>query len=281
MIPKLRHLHAIIAKLDGAIVAFSGGADSALLAEVADTALPSRALIVTADSPSLPRQELEAAIRLASDRGWQHQVIQTRELDDERYSSNPSNRCYYCKAELMGQLAPIALRSGYPILLGTNVDDLSDFRPGQKAASEGGALHPMVEARLTKQEIRAESRRLGLPTWDKPAAACLASRFRHGVRVTAYGLARVEAAERSVIEKGYRVVRVRDLGQDHAVVEVGSDEVGRLFEERSEIEVVVSDAGFRIVDLDPDGYRMGSMGALAVLPLIVDVAPLDGDVTQG
>lgn len=267
MIAKLKDLFAIIGRLDGAIVAFSGGADSALLAEVAHKALSSsRAIIVTADSPSLPRYELDAAIRLASERGWKHRVIQTHELEDERYSSNPSNRCYFCKSELMSKLVPLASQSGYPILLGTNVNDLSDFRPGQTAASDAGALHPMVEAGLTKQEIRTESRALGLSTWDKPAAACLASRFRHGVEVTALGLARVEAAESSLIAKGYRVVRVRDIGQDHAVVEVGTDEINRLFQEQPEVEALVLDAGFQIVDLDPQGYRMGSMGAL--LPLV-------------
>lgn len=260
MIAKLKELFDIIRRLEGAVVAFSGGADSALLAEVAHNALATNALIVTADSPSLPRHELQAAILLANERGWSHQVIQTHELEDERYSSNPSNRCYFCKAELMSKLGPIASQSRYPVLLGTNLDDLSDFRPGQTAASDAGALHPMVEAGLTKQEIRAASRALGLPTWDKPAAACLASRFRHGVAVTAQGLSRVETAERSLLAKGYRVVRVRDLGQDHAVVEVGSDEIDRSLKEQTQIEALVLDAGFRTVDLDPRGYRMGSMG---------------------
>lgn len=256
---KVRVLECILASMPGAVVAYSGGADSAFLAEMAHRALDGRCVAATADSPSLPRRELAAATALARSRGWRHTVAGTSELEDERYAANPHDRCYFCKSALMDRLGPLAEEMGVPVLLGTNLDDLGDWRPGQRAATERGARHPMVEAGLTKADVRAASAALGLPTAAKPAAACLASRFAYGVRVTREGLARVEAAEDALLERGFAVVRVRDLGGGRARVEVGPAEVGRLREMAEEVGAALAGLGFAEVVLDPRGYRAGAL----------------------
>lgn len=262
---KIDHLTGVLGSMGQALVAYSGGADSAFLAEVAHRTLADGALAVTADSPSIPRRELQYAIDLALSRGFRHQVVKTEELDDERYASNPVDRCYFCKSALMDRLTPLAGSLGLTIVLGTNVDDLGDHRPGQRAVTERGARHPMVEAGLTKAEVRNASRELGLPTWDKPAAACLASRFAYGVRVTQAALVRVEAAEDLLLGKGFSVVRVRDLGEDRARVEVGADQVARLANEADGIRSELIGCGFSNVMIDERGYRQGSMNEGLVL----------------
>ncbi|MGH2770023.1 MAG: ATP-dependent sacrificial sulfur transferase LarE, partial [Actinomycetota bacterium] len=239
--------------------AYSGGADSAFLAEMSHRVLGPRFLAVTADTPSLPRRELEDAIRLARARGWRHRVVATNEIEDERYAANPLDRCYFCKSALFDRLAPLARRLRAPILLGTNLDDLGDWRPGQAAADERGARHPLVEAGLTKAEIRQASRALGLPTADKPAAACMASRFAYGVRVTGEGLARVERAEESLLRRGFPVVRVRDLGEDRARVEVAAEDLSRLIPISGEVCEELSRLGFVKVTIDEEGYRRGAL----------------------
>jgi uncharacterized protein len=259
---KLTKLSEKLQSLPGALVAYSGGADSAFVAEMTHRALGDSAIAITADSPSLPRRELNAAIALADQRGWRYEVVRTAELDDERYASNPTDRCYYCKTSLFDVLTPMSEQAGWPVLLGTNTDDLGDYRPGQKAASENGALHPLVEAELSKSEVREASRSLGLPTAEKPASACLASRFAYGVRVTSEGLARVEAAEDELLQRGFRVVRVRDLGDDRARIEVSPVEVPALLEARFEIEEFLRALGFARIDLDEKGYRQGSLNEL-------------------
>lgn len=259
---KLTKLSATLQALPGALVAYSGGADSAFVAEMAHRALGDSAIAVTADSPSLPRRELNAASSLAEDRGWRYEVVKTAELEDERYASNPANRCYYCKTSLFDVLTPMSEKTGWAVLLGTNTDDLGDYRPGQKAASEYGALHPLVDADLSKAEVREASRRLGLPTAEKPASACLASRFAYGVRVTSEGLARVEAAEDELLRRGFKVVRVRDLGDDRARVEVAPVEVPALLGARFEIENSLRSFGFVRIDLDEKGYRQGALNEL-------------------
>src|ERR1043166_4684247 len=170
--PSLDKLRAILGALPGALVAYSGGVDSALLAEVAHQVLGPAATAVTADSPSLARRELTAATALARSRGWSHVVVGTGELEDPRYAANPTNRCYYCKSALFARLEPLARDRGVPVLLGTVTDDLGDWRPGQAAATERGGRHPFVEAGLSKADVRAISRPLGLPTAAKPASAC-------------------------------------------------------------------------------------------------------------
>ncbi|HLI56165.1 MAG TPA: ATP-dependent sacrificial sulfur transferase LarE [Actinomycetota bacterium] len=248
---KLEQLRAILSTLPEAVVAYSGGVDSALLAELAHQ--EAGALAVTADSPSLPRRELAAATALASARGWRHRVVGTAEMEDPRYAANPVNRCYHCKSALLDRLAPL----GSPVLMGTVTDDLGDWRPGQRAATERGARHPMVEAGLTKADVRAFSAALGLPTATKPASACLASRLAYGVPVTASALARVEQGEEFLSSLGFRVRRVRDLGDDTARVEVGPDELHRV--DAATVTAGLVDLGFATVTIDERGYRRGAL----------------------
>ncbi|MEO7804016.1 MAG: ATP-dependent sacrificial sulfur transferase LarE [Actinomycetota bacterium] len=261
---KLAALRLSLAKLPGAIVAYSGGADSAFLAEVAHEVLQERCLAVTADSASLPRSELHEAIQLAVDRGWRHEMVATDELNDERYAANPTNRCYFCKSALFDRLEDMSLRLGWPVLLGTNSDDLSDWRPGQKASQERGGLHPMVDAGLTKDEIRSLSKEMGLVTADKPASACLASRFAYGVRVTSAGLERIERAEAWMHSQNYPIVRIRDLGKDRARVEVDPKDVARASNQSNEIERQLLALGFCEVMVDPVGYRQGALNEVLI-----------------
>lgn len=246
-------------------MAYSGGADSAFLAEMAHRALGDGSIAVTADSPSLARRELSAARDLAVKRGWKHIVVSTDELEDDRYASNPTDRCYWCKSALFDRLKPMAAATGWPVLLGTNTDDLGDWRPGARASAERGGLVPMVEAGLSKSDIREASRFLGLLTADKPASACLASRFAYGVRVTREGLARVEAAEASLYRRGFEVVRVRDLGEGRARVEVGAKEVSSLLEQAGSALAELKALGFNDVTIDERGYRQGSLNDQVLL----------------
>ena len=262
---KLTTLTTHLSRLPGAIVAYSGGADSAFLAEMAHATLGDRSIAVTADSASIPRRELEQASALAVRRGWAHRVIGTDELSDDRYASNPTDRCYWCKSALFDRLMPMSESSGWSVLIGTNLDDLGDWRPGQVAASERGALHPLVDAGLTKAEIREASLALGLETADKAASACLSSRFAYGVRVTALALARVERAEDWLLSMGFEVVRVRDLGNDMAKVEVGPDQLDLIAEMRDLIEERLISEGFSTVEIDGKGYRQGALNEGVVL----------------
>lgn len=265
---KIGRLEQIISNLSGALVAYSGGADSAYLAEVAHQVLGPKAIAVTAESPSLPRRELVEATNLALSRGWRHQVVETFEMEDENYASNPHDRCYFCKTALFDRITPMAKQLGLTILLGTNLDDLGDWRPGQKAASERGVRHPLVGAGFSKAEVREASRRLGLPTSDKAASACLASRIAYGVRVTRRGLSRVEKAEDELLGRGFAVVRVRDLGDDRARVEVGPSEISRLVEMSSQVIGLLRQIGFREVSIDERGYRQGSLNEGVTLDLM-------------
>ena len=245
------------------LVAYSGGVDSSLLAAVSHLVLGEKALCVTAGSASLARSEWEAARSLARSRGWNHTTVRTGELDREAYARNSGDRCYWCKTELFERLAPLAVRHQGTVVVGTNVDDLSDHRPGLRAAEEFGIESPLVGAGLTKAEVRSLSRELGLPTSEKPSSPCLASRVAYGVRVTPEGLRRVERAEAFVRSLGFDVVRVRDHGVD-ATVEVGRDQVARAVVLKEEIGVELRSFGYRDVTVDPEGYRMGSLNALLV-----------------
>lgn len=256
---KLEALRGILAALPGALVAYSGGVDSALLAEVAHQVLGIRSAAVTADSPSLARRELAAAAELARSRGWKHLVLETDELDDPSYQANPVDRCYYCKSALFDRLQPLAAEQGVPVLLGTVCDDLGDWRPGHRAAAERGGRHPLVEAGLGKAEVRELSASLGLPTAAKPASACLASRLAYGVPVTRQALARVEQAEELIAALGFSVLRVRDLGEDAASVEVGPDELGRLRPLSAGLTSQLLGLGFATVAIDERGYRRGAL----------------------
>lgn len=266
---KLAKVEAFLRALPGALVAYSGGADSSFLAEVSHRTLGSHSIAMTADSPSLPRRELRAAVELARSRGWQHEIIATRELEDDRYASNPVDRCYFCKSALFDSLGPMSASRGWPVLLGTNTDDLGDWRPGSKAADERGALYPMVEAGLSKDDVRSLSRQIGLLTADKPASACLASRFKYGVTVTSKGLARVEAAEDELLSRGFEVVRVRDLGDDRARVEVGLHELESLRNQASSVIERLRSIGFRSVEIDERGYRPGALNEQVLIAIEV------------
>lgn len=260
------HLLAMLEETSHLIVAYSGGVDSAYLASSAHAVLGDRALAVTAVSPSLARRELDAAVELAERRGWNHVVLETAELDREEYARNAPDRCYWCKTELLDVLEPLASERNAAVALGTNADDLRDHRPGSRAARERGALTPLADAGLSKEDVRELSRRTGLPTSEKPSSPCLASRFAYGVRVTESGLSRVDAAEESLRSLGLRVLRVRDHGDDLARVEVPVDEIATVVQNREAVAQTLSELGFRYVTLDLDGFRSGSMNEVLRAP---------------
>jgi uncharacterized protein len=258
-------LTAILAAMPGAIVAYSGGADSAFLADLAHEVLGDAMLAVTAVSESLAPAERAAARSLAAQRGWRHEEIATYELEKPEYRRNAPDRCFHCKDTLFDELDALAAARGATVLVGTNLDDTGDFRPGQRAAREHGVRAPLLEAGLTKHEIRELSRARGLPTWDKPASACLSSRIAYGVEVTPERLDRVARAEEFVRALGFDELRVRDHG-DLARVEVPASEVARLAdpELRARVAAYLSELGFTYVTLDLDGFRTGSMNAVLV-----------------
>ena len=257
----LGRLQAALAELDHVVVAFSGGADSAFLAKVATDALgPDRALCVTAVSPSLAPEELADCRALAAEWGLAHREVATDELADPAYAANDGSRCYHCKASLMAALGPVAdaAPAGAAVVLGVNLDDLGDHRPGQAAAAERGARFPLVEAGFTKADVRAWSRRLGLRTWDKPAAACLASRVPYGTPVTFTTLDTVARAESGLRALGFADLRVRHYG-DTARIEVPEAALGDVVGRRDEVSAAVHAAGYRYVTLDLDGLRSGNL----------------------
>ena len=255
-------LKGIIAELPGAIVAYSGGADSAFLADVAHEVLGPRSIAVTAVSESLAPDEREQAAALARARGWRHEEIRTREIERHEYRRNEPDRCFHCKDELFAVLDRLAIDRRAVVLVGTNADDTGDFRPGLRAAREHGVRAPLLESGLHKEEIRELSRARGLPTWDKPASACLASRIAYGIEVTPERLDRVAQAEAFIRSLGPRQLRVRDHG-DLARIEVPLEEVEQLTEPtlRAHIVECLKGLGFAHVTLDLEGFRSGSMNA--------------------
>jgi uncharacterized protein len=261
---KAERLSRSLADLGRVVVAYSGGVDSAYLAAAAHDVLGCEAIAVTARSPSLARRELEAASSLARTRGWNHVVVETEELRREEYARNAADRCYWCKTELLEVLEPIAVERSAAITIGTNADDLTDYRPGSKAARKKGAHTPLADAGLTKSDVRELSRAIGLPTSEKAASPCLASRFAYGVRVTEEGLRRIEAAEEKLRVLGLDVLRVRDHGDDLARVEVPAEDIGVVVEHRDAIAEGLKALGFRFVTLDLQGFRSGSLNE--VLP---------------
>jgi uncharacterized protein len=266
---KAQALEATLAGMGSVLVAYSGGADSALVAAVASRMLGDRALAVTAVSPSLPPGELEAARSTAREIGIRHRSIRTYELDLEAYRANGLDRCYHCKSELYDVLTGVARREGFDsVASGANADDLGDFRPGLRAAAERGIRHPLVEAGLGKDDVREMSRSLGIPTWNKPASACLSSRFAFGVRIGVEELSKVGRAERAIKDLGFGQVRVRVHG-DVARVEVEVQDIPRLVEHRAAVVASLRELGYRFVTLDLEGFRSGSMN------------PQDGSVGEG
>ena len=241
------------------VVAFSGGADSAFLAWVANDTLGSDAVLcATAVSESLAPEEQADCAALAGEWGLRWTPVTTRELERPEYVANDSMRCFHCKSELMEVVGPLAAEAGATVVLGVNVDDLGDHRPGQRAAEEAGARFPLVEAGFTKSDVREWSRRLGLRTWDKPAAACLASRVPYGTPVTLGVLSSVAAAESGLRRLGFRQLRVRHYGS-LARIEVPEEDLGEVVRRRSDVVAAVHAAGYRYVTLDLEGFRSGNL----------------------
>ncbi|MBV9660474.1 MAG: ATP-dependent sacrificial sulfur transferase LarE [Acidimicrobiales bacterium] len=255
----LSRLRGVLRRAERVVVAFSGGVDSSLLAWVCHDELgPERSLAVTAVSPSLAPAELDDCRRLATEWGLRWMEVRTDELARTAYVANGPDRCYHCKSELMDALAPIAADASAVVALGVNVDDLTDHRPGQEAARERGAVFPLVEAGFTKSAVREAARHLGLRAWDKPAAACLASRLPYGTTVTLGVLRSVAAAEESLRAIGFGQLRVRHYG-DLARIELPLEDLDRALRSRAAVVAAVRNAGYRYVTLDLEGFRSGNL----------------------
>jgi uncharacterized protein len=258
---KLAQLKAIFGEMEQALIAYSGGVDSTLVAKVAYDVLGDRALAVTAVSPSLLPEELEDAKIQAATIGIRHQLVQTHEMENPNYTSNPVNRCYFCKSELHDTLKPLARKLGYPYVVdGVNADDLHDYRPGIQAAKERGARSPLAEVGMVKAEVRQLSLQLGLPWWDKPAQPCLSSRFPYGEEITVAKLQRVGRAEIYLRRLGFKNLRVRSEG-DTARIELPPEHI-KEFILTTDLQSIVSafqEFGFIYVTLDLEGYRSGKL----------------------
>ncbi|MEH1942655.1 MAG: ATP-dependent sacrificial sulfur transferase LarE [Nostoc sp.] len=258
---KFEQLRALFQEMEQALIAYSGGVDSTLVAKIAYDALGDRALAVTAVSPSLLPEELEDAKIQAATIGIPHKIVQTHEMENPNYTSNPVNRCYFCKSELHDTLKPLALQLGYPYVVdGVNADDLHDYRPGIQAAKERGARSPLAEVGVTKIEVRQLSQQLGLSWWDKPAQPCLSSRFPYGEEITVAKLQRVGRGEIYLRKLGWQNLRVRSEG-DTARIELPPEQI-KEFVLSNDLQTLVSafqDFGFIYVTLDLEGYRSGKL----------------------
>jgi uncharacterized protein len=256
---RIEQLEGRIAELGSAVVAFSGGVDSSLVACLAARALGSRALAVTAVSPALASGELDSAARVASAVGIAHELVGTEELAREGYRRNEPDRCYHCKAELYDRLAALAERRGYEVVLsGANADDLGDWRPGLRAAEEHGVVHPLLEAGVGKKEVRELARVLRVPSAEKPASPCLASRIPHGTEVDPAVLRQIDRAELGLKALGFRVLRVRHHGE-LARVELAADELARALASPDAVISAVRSAGYARVEIDKRPFRSGSL----------------------
>jgi uncharacterized protein len=258
---KLEQLRTLFTEMEQALIAYSGGVDSTLVAKVAYDALGDRALAVTAVSPSLLPEELEDAQLQATEIGIAHKVLQTNEMDNPNYTANPVNRCYFCKSELHDTLKPLAAQLGYPYVVdGVNADDLRDYRPGIQAAKERGVRSPLAELGITKAEVRQISKQLGLYWWNKPAQPCLSSRFPYGEEITVGKLQRVGRAEIYLRRLGWQNLRVRSEG-DTARIELPPEQI-KQFVLTTDLQAIVSafqSYGFVYVTLDLEGYRSGKL----------------------
>ncbi len=263
---KLADLRGLFVGMERALIAYSGGIDSTLVAKIAYDVLGDRALAVTANSPSLLPEELEDARIQAATIGIAHRVVETHEMDNPNYASNPVNRCYFCKSELHDTLKPLALELGYPYVVdGVNADDLQDYRPGIQAAKERGARSPLAELGISKMEVREIARSIGLSCWNKPAQPCLSSRFPYGEEITIPKLNRVGRAEIYLRKLGYENVRVRSSG-DTAKIELPVELIQKFVAENSLSELVSAfqSFGFMYITLDLEGYRSGKLNQVLV-----------------
>jgi pyridinium-3,5-biscarboxylic acid mononucleotide sulfurtransferase len=259
VVEKYESLKKIILELGDVVVAFSAGVDSTLLAKVSFDILGDRALAVTADSPTMPRRDLQETVVLAKAIGIKHEIIQTVEFNNPDYVRNDQNRCYFCKNELCDQLDLIKVGTKAKwVLFGENIDDLSDYRPGSQAALEHGVKAPLREAGLTKFEIRSLAKFLGLSPWNKPASACLASRIPYGDAVSIEKLTQIEKAESLLWDLGYRGMRVRHHGEI-ARIEVQPEQIPGVINNADLITKSLKEIGFRYITLDLSGYRRGSL----------------------
>lgn len=264
---KLLGLQTLLQGMDQALIAYSGGIDSTLVAKVAYDVLGDRALAITAVSPSLLPEDLEDAQTQATAIGIQHERVETQEMQNPDYTSNPVNRCYFCKSELHDTLKPLALARGYPYVVdGVNADDLHDYRPGIQAAQERGARSPLAEVGITKLEVRQLSKALDLPWWDKPSQPCLSSRFPYGEEITASKLQRVGRAEVYLRRQGWQNLRVRSAGET-ARIEVPPEQIAT-FVTTTDLPTLVShfqELGFLYVTLDLEGYQSGKLNRVLAL----------------
>lgn len=273
MLHKLEQLKALFAEMEQALIAYSGGVDSTLVAKIAYDVLGDRAVAVTAVSPSLLPEELEDAQVQAAEIGIVHKIIQTHEMDNPNYTANPVNRCYFCKSELHDTLKPLATQLGYPYVVdGVNADDLRDYRPGIQAAKERGVRSPLAEVGVTKAEVRQLSQQLSLPWWDKPAQPCLSSRFPYGEEITVAKLQRVGRAEIYLRRLGWQNLRVRSEG-DTARIELPPEKI-KEFVLTTDLQAIVSafqGFGFVYVTLDLEGYRSGKLNQVLAISQILSV----------
>lgn len=261
---KLHNLKNMLAEMKSAVIAYSGGVDSTFLIKVAYDVLDGKALAITATSPTYPDSEIEDAIRFAKEIGIRHIVVQSNEMDNPNFVSNPSDRCYFCKTELFSICLDYAKREGISVILdGTNADDENDYRPGRKAAKKLQVISPLKEVGLTKEEIRLLSREMGLRSWNKPSFACLSSRFPYGTRITPERLQMVGEAEKFLRSLGFRIFRVR-YHNEIARLELGNDEYNKIQNEEIKRKIVerLKSLGFIYITLDLEGYRTGSMNEL-------------------
>jgi uncharacterized protein len=273
---KLERMRAIFAPMRSLIVAFSGGVDSTLVLKVAHDALGDSVLALTTTSPTMPDEDRDSALAMALLIGARHLVVESNELEIPGYAANPLNRCYLCKHNLFAVCEAKAAQLGIDeIADGLNLDDLHDYRPGMQAASEKRVRHPIVEAEMTKADVRALSRSMGLPTWDRPASPCLSSRFPYGTEITPEGLKKVAAGEKLLHSMGFAVARVRFHGEV-ARLEVEQSQIARIVEPavRETIDREFKKIGFRFVAIDLKGFRSGSLNEGVIADAVEPANPM-------